>query len=58
MKLSNLPPEAQESARQEVKLLGALDHRNIVKYFDSFEGDSLIDALFYICMSVYMNVHV
>ena len=38
MDMVQLPPESQETCREEVKLLARLQHRNVVKYYDSFEG--------------------
>ncbi|XP_067944153.1 serine/threonine-protein kinase Nek2-like isoform X2 [Watersipora subatra] len=37
MDLTKLPIESQEACRGEVKLLSRLQHRNVVRYHDSFE---------------------
>jgi len=41
MQLTKLPPEAQKSARGEISVLARLQHRNIVRYYDSFDGKSI-----------------
>ena len=39
MNISRLSVEEKVDARKEVKVLSNLAHPNIVKYFESFEGE-------------------